>query len=633
MIIYEYMIFSVFAFHPPGRAPVRRRSGPPNEFFAPEAVLVPRAFPNNPRRFLRAIAALFFALTAAVTTSAFFPCASAANEMLMFRDDEKFLDRRFDLDATHYEVNRVIELNDTAENRIIVPTAMALDRRNQRLLVGGQLFGRIYAYSLKTYRYDGTFGAELYNGEKLFGRISDICSMPGDTGYAVTDSIYHRVMIIDPNGEPVLSFGRLGRNYYEFNEPSGIVVKTVAREVYDWKKSRRPESVPRTTSRKRLFFISDRFNNRVCAYTLDGNYLYSFGTRGVENGQLYLPSAILSGREDEIYVCDGGNDRIEVLDTKGKFLRRIGRMGTEQGQFHSPTDIAVDANKNFYVADATNGRIQKFDPEGRYKCSINGLRSSFLSKPYAPGFLYRMPGNFDSNEINFSMGELKRPVKINIDNATGRLFILDAEQARIFVLDSDNFRKGRELYKKRQYREAIKYLTIAVLQTPSNINALFYLGYSNYALERFEEAYGHFKKLIADAPASEVAKYADYFIKKIEAMRGEIPPEKFQPLPTPPEWRDTLEVIIARQNLVIKRLAEEEEKQRLMMEAELADGTREAELSPEGDDGAPEKTGIESRNGRPHGRSGRKNGSGSANKGAEKENRPSENTPESGAGH
>ncbi|HNY13323.1 MAG TPA: 6-bladed beta-propeller [Candidatus Wallbacteria bacterium] len=426
-----------------------------------------------------------------------FVIPASGSSLVFFRNDDIFLNKNYDLDATYYEVNKIINLDNTAENLITQPSALVFDEKNSRLMVGDYLLGKIYNYSLKTFKFDSFFG--IWPGEpRVLGRVEDISVLPGNENYAIADPFFHHIIICNKSGGAKMSFGRMGVQFYEFNEPSGIACDG------------------------KYFFITDRYNCRICVYDIFGSYKYSFGSRGVQHGQFYLPTAILTGSSSEVYVCDSGNDRIEIFDKKGIFKRSIGAMGRAEERFNNPTGICLDEKSNLYVADSLNGRVQKFDRNGKYMGQISELISSFVADDYRPEFIYNMPMNLSSNEINFSMGTLKKPIRVQVDNKNGKLFVLDAELKKIYIFDSDNFNKGRELFKDRHYINAAKYFEKAVVQTPENVNALFYLGYADYQLEKYKDAFLHFTEIKERFPASEVSKYADYYQKKINSTTFEV---------------------------------------------------------------------------------------------------------------
>ena len=69
-------------------------------------------------------------------------------------------------------------------------------------------------------------------------------------------------------------------------------------------------------------YISDGYvNSRVAKYDRNGDWVKSWGEKGIGPGQFRLPHAIAVDRSNNVYVGDRSNRRIQVFDTDGKFLR------------------------------------------------------------------------------------------------------------------------------------------------------------------------------------------------------------------------------------------------------------------------------------------------------------------------
>lgn len=429
----------------------------------------------------------------------FRPVPLLAYELVVFANDAAYLGRDHYLQARYYEVNKVIPIDDTAENRIMAPSSLKYDGKYNRLLVGDFLTGKIRKFSLNNFKYAGDFEVSR-PGLKTVGNPADIFISADARRYAVADPFFNRVVFFNSLGMPLEFIGSTGEAAGEFSEPCAI----------DYASG--------------YFFIADKYNSRICVYNSRGSFKYAFASKGSGDAQIYLPSSVKAGESSEIFVCDAGNDRIQVFDMKGKHLRSIGRRGRSAGFFNAPSDICFDRNSNMYVADLLNRRIQKFSADGSFMCEIRALGTSFLAEDYRPGFYYRLPLNYGSNEINFSLGELASPLKVDVDNETAHLFVLDSALKKIFILDCDNFNKGRRLYLERNFKDAAKYLGIAMEENPHNLNALYYLGFSFQQLGDYAKAVDCYKKIIKYRSRREVEKHARLQLKKITAAH---PPGRF----------------------------------------------------------------------------------------------------------
>jgi len=445
---------------------------------------------NNKFEFFdRAFAAAVFALILIGSL----PQLTAAFDLVTFDNDMVYLNQKYYLGARHYEVNKIISIDNTDENLILAPSSLKYDKKYNRLLVGDYLSGKIRKYSLNSFKYSGDFAIES-QGKKLLGNPADIYISSDSRNYVVVDQFFNRMVFFNSLGMSTNITGGLGEAMGEFSEPCAVAFSGGR------------------------FFVADKYNCRICVFDASGYFKYSFASKGTADSQLYLPTAVKVNSSGEVYVCDSGNDRIQVFEARGRYIKTIGRRGRSAGFFDAPSDICFDANSNIYVADANNKRVQKFNPAGDFLCEIKTLESSFLSEDYKPDFYFKMPKNFDSNEINFSLGALSMPIKLDLNNETAHLYVLDSEQKKIFILDCDNFNKGRRLYLDRNFKDAIKYLKIVTEENPANLNAIYYLGFCYQQTYDYKKAYECYDKIIKYHSLSEVEKHARYQIKKMASV-------------------------------------------------------------------------------------------------------------------
>mgnify|MGYP000907617018 CR=1 FL=1 len=101
------------------------------------------------------------------------------------------------------------------------------------------------------------------------------------------------------------------------------------------------------------------------AFASEGHrHLLEWGSFGViDPGQFNLPQQIAVDDERNIYVADTGNSKIQKLTGNGEFLSSWGTTGINDGELQSPVGIAIYEN-NIYVVDDKLNNIQKFDSDG-----------------------------------------------------------------------------------------------------------------------------------------------------------------------------------------------------------------------------------------------------------------------------
>ena len=90
--------------------------------------------------------------------------------------------------------------------------------------------------------------------------------------------------------------------------------------------------------------------NRVHKFDADGNHLFSFGEWGMGPGQFRQPHSLAMDSKGRLFVADRGNDRIQIFDQEGNFLE-------EWHQFSRNSGIYIDANDVLYAADSESGSV------------------------------------------------------------------------------------------------------------------------------------------------------------------------------------------------------------------------------------------------------------------------------------
>ncbi len=153
----------------------------------------------------------------------------------------------------------------------------------------------------------------------------------------VTDTKMKRILVFDRDDNPIQVFGEDG-NY----RPSDVAI--IGGKL----------------------FVADMENNKI--QVLDkrtGEFLYSFSSGGSQDGELFFPTNLAVGPDDNLYVSDTGNFRVQLFTPKGRYLRQIGSVGMELGRFARPKGIGVDREGRVHVVDAAFQNVQLFNAEGK----------------------------------------------------------------------------------------------------------------------------------------------------------------------------------------------------------------------------------------------------------------------------
>ena len=204
---------------------------------------------------------------------------------------------------------------------------------------------------------------------------------------------------------------------------------------------------------KRNIYVVDTGNSRIQKFTHEGQFLSSWGTNGVENGELQSPVGIAI-YENNVYVVDEKQNTVQKFDNDGNFILKWGERGNENGQFSSPQGITIDSSGIVYVADSKNHRIQQFTSDGEFLSSFGkfGYGDGKLKTPvdvavYGDFIYVSDPGGYKiekytsdgiflkSFDYNFG-GFPVRPGGLTVD-PDGNIYFVDAAKYRVVKINSD----------------------------------------------------------------------------------------------------------------------------------------------------------------------------------------------------
>ncbi len=176
-----------------------------------------------------------------------------------------------------------------------------------------------------------------------------------------------RVYVADASLKEVLIFrdGRLSRRFGTgiLRRPSGLAIDMSGR-----------------------VYVASTFGHSIEVFSAEGEHLFGFGEKGVEEGMFFLPTDIdISGRK--VYVVDSGNRRIEVFTLEGKFMKVFGRGLIPQDLLGRPKGIAIDSDGNLYVTDALKNRFYVFDRTGKLVCRV-GRKGRGRARFQVPGDVF-----------------------------------------------------------------------------------------------------------------------------------------------------------------------------------------------------------------------------------------------------
>ena len=196
---------------------------------------------------------------------------------------------------------------------------------DKEILIAEELNHRIQHINIQTGTVMKSFGKCGF-GKGEFKNAVDVC-LDDEGRIVVTEGCGHRIQVLSKDGETISIFG----NSY-------------------------PEKLSFPMScfpYKNKFLLTDMGNHCLKVFDQSGTFLYKFGKRGNNNGQLSWPLHMHLDSSNNVLVCDTKNNRIQQFSLDGRFT---GKTITD---LPSPTGIAMAPDGRILVASAKTVYILK----------------------------------------------------------------------------------------------------------------------------------------------------------------------------------------------------------------------------------------------------------------------------------
>jgi DNA-binding beta-propeller fold protein YncE len=116
-----------------------------------------------------------------------------------------------------------------------------------------------------------------------------------------------------------------------------------------------------------IVYVSDRANNRVQSFKLDGTFLKEgfIKRESKDTGTAFGVALSADPEQRFVYIADGSNERIAILDrTLLEEIGHIGGPGRKAGEFFHLHSLGVDPNGNLVTGESQGYRVQKFIYKG-----------------------------------------------------------------------------------------------------------------------------------------------------------------------------------------------------------------------------------------------------------------------------
>ncbi len=284
--------------------------------------------------------------------------------------------------------------------------------------------------------------------ERILGANSNLAGPRGiavdaDGLLYIADTDHNRIAVLDADGNLLRTIGEPAV------APSGAAL-------------RQPWGVDVDDE---FVYVADTWNNRVVIFTKTGDFVRAWGQEGVPDTDfsaeaMWGPRDIKLGPDGNLYVADTGGKRIRVYTPEGIWLRDIGSEGAGFGHVDEPVGLAFNpVSGELYVAEAWNQRITAFDLTGAplrtFEVNMWFDNRESFNRPYLavspdgslifvsdmddrqrvvaynldgePVIAFNQPDDLEAGVLG-----LRSPAGLATD-AEGRLYVVDADQARVYV--------------------------------------------------------------------------------------------------------------------------------------------------------------------------------------------------------
>ena len=146
---------------------------------------------------------------------------------------------------------------------------------------------------------------------------------------------------------------------------------------------------------------------------LDGQFLFSFGSKGDEKGAFNRPLSVAIEADGTIVVCDSFNARIQRFTPQGAFINLFGKRGDGAGEFAIIKGVAVDSAGHIYVTDGKENRVSIFSTTGENLLVFGGKYAQMSTDVIAAGgFLIPQGIYIDQNDRIYIVDQRNRRFQV-----------------------------------------------------------------------------------------------------------------------------------------------------------------------------------------------------------------------------
>ena len=181
---------------------------------------------------------------------------------------------------------------------------------------------------------------EAGTDDKHFNRPTFLTWLPDSTMFVSDGYANTRVVKFDKDGKYLTAWGEKGTPPDDtrpgtFDAVHGVVVDPDTRKVY----------------------VTDRSSHRIQTFDENGKFLDQFSV-----GSPSTPQVLYMSADKFLWIADNATSKILKYTLDGQFLYSWGSMGEWPGAMWNVHGMSIDQEGNVYLAEVNNGRAQKFKP-------------------------------------------------------------------------------------------------------------------------------------------------------------------------------------------------------------------------------------------------------------------------------
>ena len=122
-----------------------------------------------------------------------------------------------------------------------------------------------------------------------------------------------------------------------------------------------------TVDKDNRIIVCDRNNFRVQVFDASGEFLFTFGKKGKNNGEFANgPQSVTMNKDGKLFVCDYRGTSIQMFNSNGEFLKKLHAPKLEAETPGKFSHVVASNDGRVYVADCDRGVIYAFDSSGEY---------------------------------------------------------------------------------------------------------------------------------------------------------------------------------------------------------------------------------------------------------------------------